>query len=79
MHIAQIEDLAGYTLAVLSDTEKASDVDKVEVEHTSALIPDDMLKISISSCDLEIFHEEQGAWLFQGTGETVGVKVMNSQ
>ncbi len=69
----------GYTLAVLGGTKNKYEVDKVEVEHHGALLPDDMLKISISSSDLGKFNKEEGAWVFQDTGETVGVKVINSQ
>ncbi len=76
VHADHIQALKGYTLAVLSDAEKESNVDNAEVEHTGALMPDGMLKISISSSELDKFHEE-GAWVFQSTEETVGVKVIN--
>eukprot|EP01084_Bolivina_argentea_P135119 238149_1 len=69
------QELMGYTLAVLGGTKNKYEVDKVEVEHHGALLPDDMLKISISSSDLGKFNKEEGAWVFQDTGETVGVKV----
>ncbi len=68
----------GYTLAVLGGTKNKYEVDKVEVKHNGTLLPDDMLKISISSSDLDKFNKE-GAWVFQDTGKTVGVKVINSQ